>query len=68
MGPEKRGVSRRKVNKRTFKQEPTGQKVAKGFWVSFKVAIKTCLVALLIAVCIVGGLLVGVVAGCIITT
>jgi len=49
-------------------QKNTGKKILKGFWVSFKTAIKTCLAILLVAGCIVGGLLIGVVAGCIITT
>lgn len=68
MGSENKSVSRRKVNKNTYKQKPTGKIVAKGFWVSFKVTIKTILAVLLIVCCIIGGLLVGVVAGCIITT
>ena len=68
MEPEKSGISRRKVNKKTFKQKPSGKDIAKGFWVSFKTIIKTCIVVLLVAGCILGGLLIGVVAGCIITT
>ena len=68
MGSEKKNVSQKKDDKKTTKQKPTGKAVAKKIWVSFKITIKTVLAVLLIAGCIVGGLLIGVVAGCIITT
>ena len=68
MEPERSGISRRKVNKKTFKQKPSGKDIAKGFWVSFKTIVKTCIAILLVVGCILGGLLIGVVAGCIITT
>lgn len=68
MDPEKRTVPRRKVNKRTFRKKASGKDVARGFWVSFKILLKTVFMILIIAGCIAGGLLMGVVAGCIITT
>ncbi|MFR1518976.1 MAG: transglycosylase domain-containing protein, partial [Clostridia bacterium] len=68
MEPEKRTVPRRKVNKRTFRKKASGKDVAKGFWVSFKIVLKTVFMLIIIAGCIAGGLLMGVVAGCIITT
>lgn len=64
----KNDSNNKNTNKKTTTQKSTGQKVLKGFWISFKTIIKTCLVVLLIAGCVVGGLLIGVVAGCIITT
>lgn len=68
MVPEKRPVPRRKVNKRTYAQKNTGFKVAKGFWISLKVFLRTAFIVAIIAICIVSGLLLGIVAGCIITT
>lgn len=68
MDTEKRPVPRRKVNKYTYRKKTTGADVAKGFWVSFKVLVKTVVLIAVIAGCIAGGLLIGVFAGCIITT
>lgn len=68
MDTEKHAVPRRKVNKRTFRKKASGKDVAKGFWVSFKIILKTAVMVAMIALCVAGGLLMGVVAGCIITT
>ena len=68
MNPEKRAVPRRKVNKRTFRKKPSGKDVARGFWTSFKILFKTVFMLIIVVGCIAGGLLMGVVAGCIITT
>ena len=68
MDPEKHSVPRRKVNKKTFRKKTSGKDVAKGFWVSFKILLRTVFMLIIVAGCIAGGLLVGVVAGCIITT
>ena len=68
MRTDRKSISYYDENKQTNKQKSTSKKVFKGFWVSFKAIIKTCFVVLLIAGCVVGGLLIGVVAGCIITT
>lgn len=68
MESEKKPVPRRKVNNSKFRKKASGKDVAKGFWVSFKIIMKTAVMVLMIALCVAGGLLVGVVAGCIITT
>lgn len=68
MDTNKRDISRRKVNKKVNKKRNPGKAVAKGFWVSFVVLLKTVFACIIIAGCIAGGLLIGVVAGCIITT
>ena len=68
MEPEKRPISRRKVNKNTYKQNNSGNNVAKGFWLSFKIILRTVFIVAIVAICVLSGLLLGVVAGCIITT
>lgn len=68
MEPEKHAISRRKVNKKTYKKVEKRNSVAKGFWVSFKVLVRTVFIVTIVALCVVSGLLLGIVAGCIITT
>ncbi len=54
-------------HKHTKKQRPF-RVFMKGFWAALRVACKTAFAVILLAACIAGGLLIGVVAGCIITT
>ena len=68
MEPEKRPVSRRKVNKKTYKKVEKRNSVAKGFWVSFKVLVRTVFIVTIVTLCVISGLLLGIIAGCIITT
>ncbi len=58
-------AKKKKVSKE--KKDPV-QIISKSFWVTFVVILKTAVIVAVIAACIAGGLLVGVVAGCIITT
>lgn len=68
MEPEKRAISRRKMNKRTHKKKDVSKMVGKGVWISIKSVITTIFIVVVIAGCVAGGLLLGVVAGCVITT
>ncbi|MGI6528479.1 MAG: transglycosylase domain-containing protein [Clostridia bacterium] len=57
-----------KKSKKVNKNEKKTPKVAKAFLKTLSVAIKTTIAMALVIACVLGGLLIGVVAGCIITT
>ena len=57
-----------KKNKKAKENENKMPKVVKAFLKSLSITIKTAIAISLVIACVLGGLLIGVVAGCIITT